>query len=80
MVPLSERRHRQYGNEIPQVVEELRLRLEHLLETKKDLESAVIAFRALYRLLDRNVGRPKYAEFNWRLLRHYLDRYLPELE
>ena len=80
MVPLSERRHRLYSNELPQVVEGLRLRLEHLLETEEDQESAKVAFRALYRLLDIGVGRPKYPEFSWGFLRHYLNWELPKLE
>ena len=69
MVPLSERRHRLYSNQLPEVVEGLRLRLEHLLEARDDLERAEIAFRTLYRLLDTGVGRPKYPEFNWQNLR-----------
>jgi hypothetical protein len=80
MVPLSERRHRLYSNELPQVIEGLRLRLEYLLETQEDQESAKIAFRTLYRLLDTGVGRPKYPEFNWQNLRLYLDIYVPEIK
>jgi hypothetical protein len=62
------------------VVEGLKLRLEYLLETEEDQESAKIAFRALYRLLDGGVGRPKYPEFNWKNLRLLLDRYVPEIK
>jgi hypothetical protein len=51
MVPLSERRHRLYGDEIPEVIEGLRLRLEALWDAKEDSERAEIAFRALYRLV-----------------------------
>jgi hypothetical protein len=36
MVPLSERRHRLYGDEIPEVIEGLRLRLEALWDAKED--------------------------------------------
>jgi hypothetical protein len=77
---LSERRHRLYSKELPEVIEGLRLRLEHLLEAEDDFERAEIAFRALYRLLDGGVGRPKYPELSWSLLRHYLDKYIPEIE
>jgi hypothetical protein len=80
MVPLSERRHRLYINELPQVVEGLRLRLEHLLETKEDQESAEIAFRTIYRLQNRDAGRPKYPEFSWDFLSYYLNMKVPKLE
>ena len=80
MVPLSERRHRLYSNELPQVIEGLKLRLEYLLETQEDQESAKIAFRTLYRLQNRDVGRPKYPEFSWDFLQHYLDMKVPKLE
>ena len=75
MVPLSERRHRLYSHEIPEVVEGLRLRLEHLLEARDDLEIAEIAFRTLYRLEGGIVGRPRYPEFSWDFLKHYLEVY-----
>jgi hypothetical protein len=77
MVPLSERRHRLYPHEIPEVIEGLRLRLENLVEERVDRESAETAFRALYRLLDGSPGRPKYPEFSWGLLGYYLDHYVP---
>jgi len=80
MVPLSERRHRLYSHEIPEVIEGLRLRLEKLLEAGDDLERAEVAFRALYRLNGRIVGRPRYPEFSWDFLKHYLDVYVPILE
>jgi hypothetical protein len=57
---LSERRHRLYSREIPEVIERLRLRLEGLLEKKTDLERAEIAFRTMYRLEGGIVGRPRY--------------------
>jgi hypothetical protein len=50
---LSERRHRLYSPEIPEVVEGLRLRLEELLEKREDSERAEVAFRTLYRLRAR---------------------------
>ena len=73
MVPLSERRHRLYGHEIPEVIEGLRLKLEGLLKERADRERAEIAFRAHYRLMDGSPGRPKYPEFSWDFLGYYLD-------
>ena len=73
-VPLSERRHRLYSHEIPEILEGLRLRLEELLEKREDPERAEIAFRALYRLNEKGVGRPKYPEFSWDTLKNYLDQ------
>jgi len=37
MVPLSERRHRLHPEEVPEVIEGLRLRLRQHLETEADL-------------------------------------------
>jgi len=72
-VPLSERRHRLYRNEIPEVIEGLRLRLTELLEKREEPERAEIAFRTFYRLETRIVGRPKYPDFSWALLQEYLE-------
>jgi hypothetical protein len=77
---LSERRHRLYSREIPEILEGLRLRLEVLLEKREDLERAEVAFRALYRLEGKTVGRPKYPEFSWEFLGYYLDFNLPRTE
>ena len=65
MVPLSERRHRLYSQEIPEVVLGLRLRLEQLLTERKERERAEVAFHALYRLLEGSPGRPRYPRFSW---------------
>jgi len=62
MVPLSERRHRLHPEEVPEVIEGLRLRLRQHLETEDDLPGATIAFRALYRLKVHRAGRPNYPE------------------
>ncbi len=70
---MSERRHRLYSIEIPEVKTGLKLRLQKLYETRKDLEAAEIAFRALFRLSRDEPGRPKYPEFNWDMLQRYLD-------
>ena len=71
MVPLSERRHRLYDHEIPEVKRGLKLRLQELYEARKDLEAAEIAFRALYRLSRDEKGRPKYPEFTWEQAKYW---------
>ena len=80
MVPLSERRHRLYPHEIPEVVEGLKLRLERLLEAREDPEKAEIVFKTLHRLLDGRIGRPKYPEFSWDYLQYFLDEGIPSIE
>jgi hypothetical protein len=58
---LSEKRHRLYSYEIPEVMEGLFLRLETLAEERKEEEKARIVFRALYRLMFvKKGGRPGY--------------------
>ena len=78
-VPLSEKRHRLYSHEIPEIVEGLHLRLEVLLEKREDPKRAEIAFRTLHRLEGRSVGRPKYPEFSWANLQEYLEYYAVRL-
>ncbi len=73
MVQLSERRHRLYTPEIPEVKRGLKLRLRELCEAREDREAAEIAFRALFRLSRNEPGRPKYPEFTWGNLQYYLD-------
>jgi hypothetical protein len=70
---LSERRHRLYNHEIPEVKRGLKLRLQELCEAKEDREAAETAFRALFRLSRDEPGRPKYPEFTWDMLQYYLD-------
>ncbi len=66
MVPLSEKRHRLYRHEIPEVIQGLILRLETLAEERKEEEKAKIAFRTLYRLMYvKKGGRPGYPPFSW---------------
>jgi len=74
MVPFDpERRHRLHGEEVPEVIEGLRLRLRAHLETKEDLPGARIAFRALYRLMEHRAGRPDYPEpVTWGLIEDYV--------
>jgi hypothetical protein len=78
MVPLSERRHRLYQHEIPEVVKGLVLRLQQLLKKREDRESAETAFRALFRLTNAEPGRPNYWEFTWENVQIYIERYVPE--
>ena len=73
MVPLSERRHRLYSIEIPEVKRGLKLRLQELCEAREDREAAETAFRALFRLGRVEPGRPKYPKFSWDYLQYYLD-------
>jgi len=65
MVPLSEKRHRLYFHEMPEIIQGLILRLEQLAEDRKEEEKARIAFNTLYRLMFVKGGRPKYPEFSW---------------
>jgi len=44
MVPLSERRHRLYPHEIPEVIHGLILRLEKLTEERNEEEKAEITY------------------------------------
>ena len=61
----SERRHRLYGHEIPEVVRGLKLRFRELCEAGENREAAEYAFRALFRLSRDEPGRPRYPEFTW---------------
>ena len=63
MVPLSERRHRLYENEIPEVVEGLKLRLSQLLEKMEEEDKAEITFRVFYRLTQDEPGRRAHVVF-----------------
>jgi len=51
------RRHRIHEEEVPEVIEGLRLRLQHHLETREDLYRAAIAFRAYFRLTEHVTRR-----------------------
>ena len=63
---MSEKRHRLYSHEIPEVIQGLLLRLELLEKERKEEAKAKIAFRTLYRLMfAEKGGRPKYPEFTW---------------
>ena len=76
MVPLSEKRHRLYSYEIPEVIQGLILRLEKLTENIDDEEKAKITFRALNRLIYSNKsGRPKYPDFSWNSARALIEMF-----
>lgn len=67
------RRHRIHEEEVPEVIEGLRLRLQVHLETREDLEAATIAFRAFYRLMRHRAGRPGYPEpVTWSLIESWI--------
>lgn len=81
MVPLSQRRHRLHGEEIPEVLRGLELRLREHLETESDLLGATIAFQAFYRLLEHRSGRPKYPEpVTWNVIAEWIHFYRQALE
>ena len=48
---MSEKRHRLYTNELPEVISGLLLRLEKLTEVRKEEEKAKIVYRTLFRLI-----------------------------
>ena len=59
---VGDRRYRLNGDEIPVVLELVRLRLLELVKAKEDLETAGILFRVLYRHQSYTPGRPTYPE------------------
>ena len=76
MVPLSEKRHRLYSHEIPEVINGLILHLEKLTEERVEEERAEITYRTLYRLMfAEKGGRPKYPEFSWNAAQTFIDIY-----
>jgi len=79
MVPLSEKRHRLHPHEIPEVIQGLILRLEKLVEERKDEENAKIVFRTLNRLMfAEKGGRPRYPEFTWSSAQTFIGIYKVE--
>lgn len=74
MVPFSQRRHRLHGEEVPEAIEGLRLRLLQHLKTRDDLYGATVAFRAFYRLSTYCRGRPDYpSPMTWALINSYVN-------
>ena len=80
MVPLSERRHRIYEEEVPEVIEGLKLRLFKPLEKKTEPEKAELGFRVLYGLMRDKPRRPNYTLFSWDLLHNFVDYYRKNLK
>jgi len=79
MVPLSEKRHRLYSNEIPEFIHGLLLRLDMLVKERKEEDKARIVFRALFRLMFMEKGgRPKYPEFTWKDAQEFVSIYMDE--
>jgi hypothetical protein len=73
---LSERRHRLYPHEIPEVINGLILHLEKLTEEREEEEKAEITYRTLYRLMfAESGGRPKYPEFSWKAAQTFIGIY-----
>jgi hypothetical protein len=70
---LSERRHRLYDSEIPEVILGLHLRLKQLLEERKDAEKAETALRCMHRLMEDKTGRPRYPNFSWEYLTYFIE-------
>ena len=62
MEPLSLRRHRLHGHEIPEVMKGLALLLTEYVKAEEDLETATVAFMPFYRMLYHRTGRPNYPE------------------
>jgi hypothetical protein len=76
LVPLSEKRHRLYSHEIPEVIQGLLLRLEKLTQERIDEEKAIITFRTLYRLMYVETGgRPKYPIFSWNTAESFVHQF-----
>lgn len=75
MDPFSQqRRHRLHSEEVPEVIEGLRLRLQHHLKARGDLYGATVAFRAFYRLMEHRAGRPDYPEpVTWSLIESWIN-------
>jgi len=73
---LSEKRHRLYPHEIPEVINGLILYLEKLTEERNEEEKAEITYRTLYRLMfAEKGGRPKYPEFSLKSAQKFIDIY-----
>ena len=81
MVPYFERRHRLHGDEVPEAIGGLRLRLLQHLKTRENLYEARVAFRAFYRLSTYCRGRPSYPNpLTWDLIASYVNGTVSEKE
>ena len=72
---MSEKRHRLYPHEIPEVIQGLFLHLEKLTEERTEEEKAKITFCTLFRLIFVETGRPKYPEFSWNQAEAFIEIY-----
>ena len=73
IVPLSQRRHRLNGYEVPPVMEAVEFQLRQLLEDKEDLLMSSILFRVYYRLREQVTNRPNYPPHGtWEEISSYL--------
>ena len=73
-VSYSQRRHRLNSDEVPEVIEGLRLRLLQHLKTRDDIYGATVSFRAYYRLSTYCRGRPSYPNpITWDLIDSYVN-------
>lgn len=69
----QERRHRIHEEEVPIVIEGLRMYLTKLLEEKGDLQTATIAFKPFLRLVRHQIGCPLYPDpLTWEIIAEYL--------
>ena len=80
MVPLSEKRHRHYNHEVPEIIQGLFLQLEQLAKMREEKETARIVFRTLYRLMfAEGGGRPSYPPISCQDAQELIDQYKYEL-
>ena len=70
---MTEKRHRLYEEEIPEVILGLHLRLKQLLEKREDAKTAETTYNCIYRLLEEKPGRPKYPKFDWDYLSYLVE-------
>lgn len=76
MVPLSQRRHRLHGDEVPDIIEALAMLLVSRVRSGEGLERTKPAFRAFYRLLEHRTGRPNYPEpVTWDVIAEWIHFY-----
>jgi len=62
MEPLTERRHRIHGGEVPLVMECISNMLAKQLDTKERIYDAIVLYRVLFRFIRHSEGRPPYPE------------------
>jgi len=67
-----ERRPRIQPEEIPEVMEALRMRLWYHLDEGRSLDEASLVFRAYWRLCKNRVGKPDYPPLTWDSIKDYL--------